>query len=144
MAGTIVTTIRKAPKPKRGATRVNVALTCASSTVTAAPIGKYFGKLIGIYFEPTAGAGNTMTTTSDVLITDATTGASLIADLDFGTARYEKVTMPIQNSAGAVITAADTAPDCRRDLFVAGTINVAIANCTEAAATGLLSLVFEE
>jgi hypothetical protein len=143
MAGTIVTTIRKAPKPKRGATRVNVALTCVSGAISAQPIGKFYGKLVGIYLEPTAGAGATMTSTADVLITDATTGASLIADLDFGTARYEKVTMPIQNSAGAVVTPGANDVDCRRDLVVAGTLNVAIANATTTD-TGLLSLVFEE
>lgn len=144
MAGTIVTTVRSAPKSRRGSvTRVNVALTCASGAVSAAPIGKFYGRLIGIFYEPTAGAGATMTSSADVLITDATTGASLIADLNFGTARYEKVTMPIQDSAGTLVTPADTAIDCRRDLFVAGTINVAIANATTTD-TGLLGLVFEE
>ena len=141
MAGTAVATVRTGGK--RGVVRVNLALTCDSVAIAALPIGAFFGRLVGIHYEPTAGAGGTMTSTADVLITDATTGASLIADLAFGTARYERVTMPIQDSAGTVVTAATTANDCRRDVFVAGKINVAIANATTTD-TGYLGLVFEE
>jgi hypothetical protein len=141
MAGTIVTTVQTG-KP-RGVVRVNVALTCASGAVDATTIGKYFGKLVGIHYEPTAGAGATMTATADVLITDKKTGASLIADLDFGTARAERPTMPIQDNAGTVVTAATTANDVRRDIFVAGEVNIAIANATTTD-TGYIGLVFEE
>ena len=143
MAGTVVTTIVKQEGKARGIVRVGVALTCASGAVSAAHIGKYYGKLVGLVYEPTAGAGATMNTNADVLITDALTGASLIADLSFGTARQDRPTMPIQDSAGTVVAAADTAVDTRRDVFVCGSINVAIANATTTD-TGYLGLVFEE
>lgn len=137
----ISTTVRS--RKGRGVVRTNIALTCSGGAVDAAPIGEFWGKLVGIHFEPTAGAGATMTATADVLITDALTGASLIADLAFGTARFEKVTMPIQGQTGTVVTPATTAVDCRRDIFVAGKLNLAIANATTTD-TGYIGLVFEE
>lgn len=138
----LVVTVDRAPKG-RGVVKVDLALTCVAGAIAAEDIGSFYGKLVGIVYEPTAGAGATMTSTADVTITDATTGASLIADLDFGTARYERVTMPIQDTAGTVITAADTAIDTRRDLFVHGKLKLAIANATTTD-TGYLGLVFEE
>ena len=141
MAGTIVTTLQTG-KP-RGVVRVDLALVCASGAITALPVGKFFGRLVGIHYEPTAGAGATMTSTADVLITDHKTGASLIADLAFGTARYERPTMPIQDNTGTVVTAATTANDVNRDIFVAGLIDIAIAGATTTD-TGYIGLVFEE
>jgi hypothetical protein len=141
MAGTVVTTVEVGKK--RGVVRAHVALTCASGAVSAQTIGKYYGKLVGIHYEPTAGAGATMTATADVLITDHRTGASLIADLDFGTARFERPTMPIQDTTGTVVAAATTAIDTRRPIFVAGEIDIAIANATTTD-TGYIGLVFEE
>lgn len=141
MAGTVVTTVQSGKG--RGTVRVNVALTCDSGAISAQSIGKFFGRLVGIHYEPTAGAGATMTATADVLLTDKTTGASLIADLAFGTARFERPTMPIQDNAGTVVTPATTAVDCRRDIFVAGEVNLAIANATTTD-TGYLGFVFEE
>lgn len=141
MAGTIVTTVQKGTP--RGVVRTNIALTCSGGAVSAQTIGKYFGRLVGIFYEPTAGDGATMTSTADVLITDHKTGASLIADLAFGTARYERPSMPVQDDAGTVITPATSAPDCRRDIFVAGELDIAIANATTTD-TGYIGLVFEE
>jgi uncharacterized membrane protein len=142
MAGT-VTVVTQQHKGK-GLHRVNVALTCASGAVSAASIGQLWGKLIGIYMDPVAGAGATMTSTADVLITDALTGASLTADLSFGAAaNWYRPTKNVVDSAGATITAATSAADVMRPFYLAGNTNVAIANATTTD-TGLLCLLVDE
>jgi hypothetical protein len=143
MAGTIVATTQARPGRGRGVVRVDLALTCAAGAISAQSIGSFFGRLVGIFYEPTAGAGATMTATADVLLTDALTGAPIISDLAFGTARYERPSMPIQDATGTLVTAAATATDTNRDIFVAGKLNLAIANATTTD-TGYLGLVFEE
>lgn len=85
MAGTI--TARTYSQKGRGVVRADCALTCASGAISAQSIGSFWGRLVGIFYEPTAGAGATMTATADVLLTDAWTGAPIITDLAFGTAR---------------------------------------------------------
>jgi hypothetical protein len=141
MAGTAVATVSS--RKGRGIVRVDVALTCASGAVSATTIGSFYGRLVGIYTDPTYGAGATMTSTADLLITDHETGASLIADLTFGTAEYKRPTTAVVDSAGAAITPATTANDVNRDIFVAGKVDIAIANATTTD-TGLVSLVFDE
>lgn len=142
MAGTIVatTTSRKG----RGLVRVDLALTCAGGLIDATPIGSFFGRIVALLTDPVAGAGATMTSTADILLTDATTGAPLISDLSFGAAAAQyRPTQNITDAVGATITAATTATDVNRDIFVAGKLKVAIANATTTD-TGLLSLIIEE
>lgn len=141
MAGTAVATTTAGKR--RGVVRVDIALTCDSGAIAALPIGSFYGRLVGILTDPTYGAGATMTSTADLLITDAVTGASLIADLTFGTAEYKRPTTAVTDNAGAAITPATTANDVNRDIFVAGRLNIAIANATTTD-TGLVSLIFEE
>jgi hypothetical protein len=141
MAGTI-TAVTTAGK-KRGIVRVDVSLTCVSGAISAQSIGTFYGRLVGIYTDPTAGDGATMTSTADVLLTDAATGAAIFTDLTFGTAEYKRPTAVITTNAGAAVTAATTANDVNRDIFVAGRLNLAIANATTTD-TGLISFVFEE
>jgi hypothetical protein len=127
----------------RGVVRADCALTCASGAISAQSIGSFFGRLVGIFYEPTAGAGATMTATADVLLTDAWTGAPIITDLAFGTARYERPSIAVVGPTGVAITPAVTANDLNRDIFVAGPLNLAIANATTTD-TGYLGFVFEE
>jgi hypothetical protein len=141
MAGSVVSTVSS--RKGRGLVRVDCALTCASGAVTAAPIGSFYGRIVGIIYEPTAGAGATMTSTADVALTDAVTGASILTDADFGTARLERPTIAIVDNTGTAVTPADTANDTNRDIFVAGKLNLAIANATTTD-TGLISLLIEE
>jgi hypothetical protein len=141
MAGSVVSTVSS--RKGRGLVRVDCALTCASGAVTAAPIGSFYGRLVGIIYEPTAGAGATMTSTADVALTDAVTGANILTDADFGTARLERPTANIVDNAGAAVSPASTATDTYRDTFVAGKLNLAIANATTTD-TGLISLLIEE
>ena len=141
MAGTIAATT--VARKGRGVVRVDCDLTCVAGAISAQPIGSFFGRLVGILTDPTAGAGATMTSTADVLLTDDETGAAIITDLTFGSAEYKRPTAVITTNAGAAVTAATTANDVNRDIFVAGKLNLAIANATDTD-TGRISFIFEE
>lgn len=142
MAGTIVSTVSS--RKGKGIVRIDCALTCAGGLIDAAVVGSAFGRIVAIFADPVAGAGATMTSTADILITDGVTGAPILSDLSFGAAAAGyRPTQAVVDSAGAAITPATTANDVNRDIFVAGTIKVAIANATTTD-TGLLSIVVEE
>ncbi len=128
MAGTATATVTS--RKGRGLLRVSVLLTAAGGLVDAQPIGSFYGRLVGILTDPTAGAGATMTSTADVLLTDAETGAAIFSDLSFGTAESKRPTQVITDNAGVAVAAAVTAVDVNRDIFVAGKLNIAIANAT--------------
>lgn len=141
MAGsaTATTTSRKG----KGIVRVDVDLVCAAGAVSAQPIGSFFGRLVGVMTDGTAGAGATMTTTADILLTDAATGAPILSDLSFATSDFYRPTKAVVDSAGAAITPATTANDVNRDIYVAGKLNIAIANATTTD-TGRVSFIFDE
>lgn len=142
MAGTIVATV--SGRKGKGLVRVDVALTCVAGAISAQTIGSFFGRIVGMYTDPVAGAGATMTSTADILITDHVTGAPIISDLSFGAAAAGyRPTQAVVDSVGAAITPATTANDINRDIFVAGKIDIAIANATTTD-TGLVSLLIEE
>lgn len=127
----------------RGVIRVDCAVTCVAGAVSAQPIGAFYGRLVAVLFDPAAGAGATMTSTADVLLTDALTGAPILSDLSFGAGGMYRPTQAVVDSVGAAITPATTANDVNRDIFVAGPLNLAIANATTTD-TGLVSFIFEE
>lgn len=142
MAGTAVATVSS--RTGRGIVRVDIALTCVGGVVSATPIGSFYGRLVGVLADPTYGSGATMTSTADILLTDAVTGAPILSDLSFGAAAFSyRPTGAVVDNAGATITPATTANDLNRDIFVAGKLNIAIANATTTD-TGLLSLIFDE
>ncbi len=140
MAGTIVATTTS--KKGKGIVRIDCALTCVSGAISAQSIGKVFGRLVAVQTDPTAGAGATMTSTADVLLTDAVTGAPILSDLSFGSGESYRPTQAVVTVAGAAITPATTANDVNRDIFVAGKLNLAIANATTTD-TGLISFIFD-
>lgn len=141
MAGTVTAVTRS--KKGRGIVRVDIDLTCAGGLVDATAFGSFYGRLVGLLTDGTAGAGATMTTTADILITDAATGAPIISDLSFATSDFYRPTKAVVDSAGAAITPATTANDVNRDIFVAGSLKIAIANATTTD-TGRVSLIFDE
>ncbi len=141
MAGTIVATTSS--RKGRGIVRIDCALTCASGAISAAVIGSAYGRLVAVLTDPTAGAGATMTSTADVLLTDGATGAPILSDLSFGSGGAYRPTQAVVDVAGAAITPATTANDVNRDIFVAGTMKLAIANATTTD-TGLISFIFDE
>lgn len=143
MAGTIVATTDYRQGGKRGVIRIDCELTCVAGAISAQSIGSAYGRLVGVLTDPTFGAGATMTSTADVLLTDAETGAPILSDLSFGTGGFYRPTATITDSAGVAVAAATTANDINRDIFVAGKMNLAIANATTTD-TGKISFIFEE
>lgn len=141
MAGSATATITS--KKGRGLIRLSVDLVCASGAVSATPLGAFFGRIVAIATDPTQGAGATMTSTADVLLTDTDTGAPIFTDLTFGSAEYKRPTAAVVDSAGAAITPATTANDLNRDIYVAGRISLAIANATTTD-TGRIVFIIEE
>ena len=142
MAGTAVATVTAGKK--RGIVRVDCALTCVAGAISAQPIGAFYGRLVAVFIDPVAGAGATMTSTADILLTDHATGAPILSDLSVGAAANGyRPTQNITDSAGVAVTAAATATDVNRDIFVAGKLDLAIANATTTD-TALISFVFEE
>ena len=141
MAGSAVAVTRS--KKGRGVVRVDVDLTCAGGVVDATPIGSFYGRLVGVLTDGTAGAGATMTTTADILLTDGATGAPILSDLSFATSDFYRPTAVIATSAGAAVTADASNVDVNRDIFVAGTLKIAIANATTTD-TGRVSFIFDE
>ena len=128
---------------RRGIVRVDVLLTCVAGAVAAQSIGSYYGRLVGVLFDPAAGAGATMTSTADVLLTDAETGAAILSDLSFGAGGFYRPTGAVVDNAGVAITPATTANDVNRDIFVGGDINIAIANAVTTD-TGRMVLLIDE
>lgn len=141
MAGTITAT--QTHRKGKGIVRIDCALTCVSGAISAQTIGSAYGRIVAAIFEPTAGTGATMTTTADLTITDAETGAVLFSTLDFGTARSIRPTQVITSNVGVAVSAAASAVDVNRDIFVAGKLNLAIANATTTD-TGYFGLVIQE
>lgn len=142
MAGTIVATVSS--RKGKGLVRINCALTCASGAITAAVIGSAFGRLVGIAFDPTAGAGATLTGTADITLTDSGTGATIWSSTGLGTSPlYFRPTAVITDNTGTAVTAAATAVDVNRDIFVAGPMKLAVANATTTD-TGRIDFIFEE
>lgn len=141
MAGTITATTSSGTK--RGTVRIDCEVTCAGGLVDAAVIGSVYGRLVQVLTDSEAGDGATMTATADILLTDALTGAPIFSDLTFADAQNLRPTQVVTTNAGAAITAATTANDVNRDIFVAGKLKLAIANATTTD-TGLVSFIFEE
>jgi hypothetical protein len=141
MAGTITATT--SARKGKGIVRIDIALTCADGAIAALPVGSAFGRLVAVAFDPVSGAGATMATTADFTLTDSLTGATLFSTLDFGTARVIRPTMVITDNVGVAVSAAATAVDVNRDIYVAGAMKAAIANATTTD-TGLVSLFIEE
>lgn len=142
MAGTATATVSS--RKGRGLIRVDVDVVCVAGAVSATPIGSFFGRLVAVIFDPVAGAGATMTSTADVLLTDTASGAPILSDLSVGaTANTYRPTQVITDNAGVAITAAATAPNVNRDIFLAGPVSLAIANATTTDTARITLLVQE-
>lgn len=142
MAGTAVATVTS--KKGRGLIRVDVDVTCVAGAVSATPIGSFFGRLVGVIFDPVAGAGATMTSTADILLTDTASGAPILSDLSVGAAANAyRPTQVVTDNAGVAITAATTAPNVNRDIFLGGPVSLAIANATTTDTARITLLVQE-
>ena len=138
MAGSIVGTTTAAKG--RGIVKIKAVLTCdASGDATVTTIGAAFGRLVGVGYKP-----GTLDTGSDITVTDADTAATIFSLTNAGTsARYIRPTANITLNTGVAVTAATTAVDVNRDIYVAGKVKVVVAQGGSGGA-GEVHLVFAE
>lgn len=138
MAGTITSTSRN--KRGRGLIRVDTTLlTDASGVATATQVGSFYGRIVQFLYNGGLDASAVIT------VSDGVTGAAL---LTYTTGTEDtpvqfRPTKGIFGSTGAAVTPATTAVDTNRDIFVAGTVKVAVASGGNVE-TGVVSLVIEE
>lgn len=123
MAGAI-TVVRVRENKARGLTKIKASVTVdASGVATATEIGSAFGRLVAVGYKP-----GDLDTGVDLTLTDADTGATVFSLTNAGTtARYIRPTAVITDVAGAAVTAAATANDVNRDIFLAGSLKLAAA-----------------
>jgi hypothetical protein len=138
MAGTVsgATVIHRA----RGQYKLKVTLAVdASGDCTIDEIGPCYGKLVEVGYKP-----GTLATGVDITLTDKQTGASIIALSNFGVSN--KVFHPtalITGNDGAAITSHANNPNVQRDIYLAGTLQVTVADGGNAM-TGYLYLTVQE
>jgi len=110
----------------RGVVRTAIHLLCdASGVATAAVVGVGFGKLVGVIYAP-----GTLDTGADITISDADSGKALVTLTNAGTSNlYFRPTANITTNTGAAgaVTAATTAPNVNRDIYLGGKVKVAVA-----------------
>lgn len=142
MAGTITASV--VAHRGSGIKRIKTTLTCAGGVLSATEIGNFYGRIVGVAWDATRGAGATMTAAADITVTDGDTGATILTLTDVGqTALFFRPTAVVTDFAGAAITAAATAVDVNRDIYVCGPVKVAIAAAT-ATDTGGLDFIIDE
>jgi hypothetical protein len=140
MAGTI-TAVAKAQKG-RGILRLKATFTSdASGDASATIIGSAFGRIVGVGYDPVTGS---VATGADITITDADSGAALITLTNAGTsARFFRPSAVVTDNTGTAVTAAVTAVDVNRDIYVAGNLKLTVAQAGNAK-TGYVFIVVEE
>jgi hypothetical protein len=138
VAGTVVqTTIRHR---SRGVVRQSATLvTDAAGVATAAATGVAFGKLVGVFYDGGLDASAVVT------VRDSKTGAALftLTTGTEGTPVTLRPTAVITDVAGAAITAADTAPNVNRDIYIAGRVTVGVTSGGNVE-TGKIALIVDE
>lgn len=138
MAGSVVpSTIQHR---RRGIVRTQVSITTdAAGVASETVVGVGFGRLVGFMYNGGLDASAVIT------IKDEKTAATLLTYTTGteGTPVFFRPTAVIVDTAGAAITAADTAPNVNRDIFVAGTVTVTVASGGNAE-TGTIALITDE
>lgn len=138
MAGTAVPS--RTLHRDRGVVRTQVALTTdASGVVSATTIGVGYGRIVGCHYDGGLDASAVIT------IKDAKTGATLFAYTTGteGTPTSFRPTAVVTDTAGTAVTAADTAPNVNRDIYVAGKVTITVASGGNAE-TGKFVLIVDE
>ena len=138
MAGTI--TPDAINHRSRGVVRTDVAVTTdASGVASETVVGVGFGRLVGFLYNGGLDASAVIT------VKDKKTGASLVAYTTGteGTPVFFRPTTVIADNAGTAVTAAATAPNVNRDMFVAGKVSVTVASGGNLE-TCTLSLIVDE
>lgn len=126
MAGSGVPTFIK--HKTRGVVRTDIVLTTDATgdggDIAATVVGVGFGRIVGCFYD---GGGDA---SAVITVKDARTGATLFTYTTGteGTPTRFRPTTNVVDTAGATITAADTAPNIWRDIMVAGKVTVEVAN----------------
>lgn len=124
----------------RGVVRTDVTITCdASGVATAAVVGVGFGRLVGVMYDGGLDASAVIT------LSDAKTGAALVTYTTGteGTPVLFRPTEVIVDTAGAAITAADTAPNVNRDIYLSGKVKIGVTSGGNAE-VGKVALIVDE
>lgn len=138
MAGSVV--LATISHRSRGVVKTKVAITVdASGNATGSVVGVGFGRLVAVGYAP-----GTFATGVDITVSDTDSGKAILTLTNAGTSpRYFRPTAVITTNAGAAVTAAGTAVDVNRDIFVGGKISVAVAQ-GGVSTSGTLYLVVDE
>ena len=124
----------------RGVVRTDITvLTDASGDATAAVVGVGFGRLVQVLYNGGLDASAVIT------LSDAKTGATIVAYTTGteGTPVQFRPTTVVTDNAGTAVTAADTAPNVNRDIYLAGKVKVGVASGGNVE-TGIVSLIIDE
>lgn len=138
MAGTIAR--GEVQHRTRGVIGTKIAITTdASGDASATVVGVGFGRLVGVLYDGGLDASAVIT------IKDGKTGAALVTYTTGteGTPVALRPTTIIATNAGAAVSAADTAPNVNRAIYVAGTISVLVSSGGNAE-TATLKLIVDE
>lgn len=129
---------------QRGVVRIEAALTTdASGAISETVIGTAFGRLVGFLYDGGLDASATVTikqypgsSSVSVPVFVYTTGTE-------GTPVFLRPTDIVTTNAGADITAADTAPNVNRDIYLAGKVTITVASGGNAE-TGKVAIIVDE
>jgi uncharacterized membrane protein len=138
MAGSIVGSIVQ--HRSRGLVRLKALITCdASGDASVTVVGSLFGKVVGVIYD-----AGTLATGVDITVTDSESGATIFSLTNAGTAdRFIRPTQVVTDNTGTAVTAAATAVDVNRDIFLAGRVSVVAAQGGNLGAGALTFLVDE-
>lgn len=123
-----------------GVVRTNVALTCdGAGAIAATVIGVGFGRLRNVFYNGGLDASSVIT------VKDFKSGATLFVYTTGteGTPTRFCPTVVVTDNAGVAVTAADTAPNVNRPIYLAGKVTITVAS-GGAAETGVIALVVDE
>ncbi len=140
MAGSIVSSVVKQPVKGLGIVRVKAAITVnASGVATATVIGSFFGRIVRVIYD-----ADTLDTACTVTVADADSGAALLTLASPGTSDLNfRPSSVVRDNTGTAVTAAATAVDVNRDIFVAGKISVGVT-AGGTSTSGAITLVIEQ
>lgn len=145
MAGTAVpTSIIK--HRSRGVVRISVAITCdASGVMSETVIGEAYGRLVGVFYDGGLDASAVVTLRMAASEPNSTVGAAILTYTTGteGTPVAFRPTTNVTDNAGAAITAATTAVDVNRDIYVAGKLSLQVAS-GGVSETANIAFVFDE
>jgi len=122
MAGAI--TIKTIRHRRGGAVKLRIHIVCdASGDATVTTLPAVYGRLVGVGYKP-----GTLATGADLTLKDVDSGATIFSFTNGGTSNLHfRPSAVITGNDGVAVTAADTAANVNRDLFVSGKVSLVVA-----------------